>query len=143
VIEGRITIESEGHSWTDARGRMLVDEESNEMRTMRMRTPNHGRRVAPYEMASCLPTQMILVMLRGRHRGLPVAIDRAIMLPREYARLDRRSATVPSEVRTSAQTGTGASGRRGTLRSGDDGVAEKREGRGYGRGHGHGDGQSR
>lgn len=84
---------------------------------------------------------MILVMLRGRHRGLPVAIDRAIMLPREYARLDRRSATVdPSEVRRSAQTGT--SGRRGTVRSGD-GVAEKSEGRGYGRIHGHGNGQSR
>ena len=25
-----------------------------------------------------------LVMIRGRHRGLPVAIDRAIMLPREF-----------------------------------------------------------
>ncbi|WVQ71337.1 hypothetical protein IAR50_000865 [Cryptococcus sp. DSM 104548] len=30
---------------------------------------------------------MILVMLRGRHRGLPVAIDRAILLPKEYARI--------------------------------------------------------
>ena len=27
-----------------------------------------------------------LVMIRGRHRGLPVAIDRAIMLPREFQR---------------------------------------------------------
>jgi hypothetical protein len=26
-----------------------------------------------------------LVMLRGRHRGLPVAIDRAVMLPFEFA----------------------------------------------------------
>lgn len=25
-----------------------------------------------------------LVMLRGRHRGLPVAIDRAVMLPNEF-----------------------------------------------------------
>lgn len=25
-----------------------------------------------------------LVMIRGRHRGLPVAIDRAVMLPREF-----------------------------------------------------------
>lgn len=50
------------------------------------------------------PPQMILVMLRGRsrsdssrtgadmfavgrHRGLPVAIDRAILLPRVYARI--------------------------------------------------------
>ncbi|KAK8865627.1 hypothetical protein IAR55_000772 [Kwoniella newhampshirensis] len=31
---------------------------------------------------------MILVMLRGRHRGLPVAIDRAILLPKEYARIN-------------------------------------------------------
>ncbi|OXG99955.1 hypothetical protein C370_07377 [Cryptococcus neoformans A1-35-8] len=30
---------------------------------------------------------MILVMLRGRHRGLPVAIDRAILLPKEYSRI--------------------------------------------------------
>lgn len=27
-----------------------------------------------------------VVMLRGRHRGLPVAIDRAVMLPAEYRR---------------------------------------------------------
>lgn len=26
-------------------------------------------------------------MLRGRHRGLPVAIDRAVMLPREFRQL--------------------------------------------------------
>ncbi|KAL7423539.1 hypothetical protein Q5752_001119 [Cryptotrichosporon argae] len=39
---------------------------------------------------------VILVMLRGRHRGLPVAIDRAILLPQEYARIDRRRATDPS-----------------------------------------------
>jgi hypothetical protein len=26
------------------------------------------------------------VMLRGRHRGLPVAIDRAVMLPAEFRR---------------------------------------------------------
>jgi potassium uptake Trk family protein len=29
-----------------------------------------------------------LVMLRGRHRGLPVAIDRAIMLPSEFEKTD-------------------------------------------------------
>lgn len=27
---------------------------------------------------------LILVMLRGRHRGLPVAIDRAVMLPKDF-----------------------------------------------------------
>ncbi|KAG7091119.1 hypothetical protein E1B28_010173 [Marasmius oreades] len=29
-----------------------------------------------------------LVMLRGRHRGLPVAIDRAVMLPQEFEKHD-------------------------------------------------------
>jgi hypothetical protein len=29
---------------------------------------------------------MMLVMLRGRHRGLPLAIDRATMFPLEYLR---------------------------------------------------------
>ena len=29
-----------------------------------------------------------LVMLRGRHRGLPVAIDRAVMLPSEFTKED-------------------------------------------------------
>ena len=29
---------------------------------------------------------MILLMLRGRHRGLPLAIDRATMFPLEYLR---------------------------------------------------------
>ena len=38
---------------------------------------------------------MILVMLRGRHRGLPVAIDRAILLPHAYARFDRRATQEP------------------------------------------------
>ncbi|WWC88191.1 uncharacterized protein L201_003096 [Kwoniella dendrophila CBS 6074] len=32
---------------------------------------------------------IILVMLRGRHRGLPVAIDRAILLPKEYSRIGK------------------------------------------------------
>ena len=30
--------------------------------------------------------QIILLMLRGRHRGLPLAIDRATMFPVEYLR---------------------------------------------------------
>ncbi|WWC60632.1 uncharacterized protein I303_103206 [Kwoniella dejecticola CBS 10117] len=32
---------------------------------------------------------IMLVMLRGRHRGLPVAIDRAILLPKEYSRIGK------------------------------------------------------
>lgn len=31
---------------------------------------------------------MCAVMIRGRHRGLPVAIDRAIVLPNEYNKED-------------------------------------------------------
>jgi hypothetical protein len=38
---------------------------------------------------------MIVLMLRGRHRGLPVAIDRAILLPHAYARFDRRAVHEP------------------------------------------------
>ena len=32
---------------------------------------------------------MILLMLRGRHRGLPTAIDRAIMLPKVFSRIGK------------------------------------------------------
>jgi hypothetical protein len=59
---------------------------------------------------------MIGVMLRGRHRGLPVAIDRyvssfttcnggmksadgsAILLPQEMARIDRKKASESTQV---------------------------------------------
>lgn len=39
-------------------------------------------------------------MLRGRHRGLPVAIDRAVMLPFEFERdnITRESSAETSEV---------------------------------------------
>ena len=30
-------------------------------------------------------------LIPGRHRGLPVAIDRAVLLPKEYSRIDRKS----------------------------------------------------
>jgi len=33
-----------------------------------------------------------LVMLRGRHRGLPVAIDRAVVLPAEFGKKDQDDA---------------------------------------------------
>ncbi|KAG6919481.1 hypothetical protein DXG01_005740 [Tephrocybe rancida] len=29
---------------------------------------------------------VIIIMIRGRHRGLPVAVDRAVLLPKEYAK---------------------------------------------------------
>jgi hypothetical protein len=35
-------------------------------------------------------------MLRGRHRGLPVAIDRAVVLPFEYRRDDSEREDQPS-----------------------------------------------
>ncbi|KAK7036416.1 hypothetical protein VNI00_011613 [Paramarasmius palmivorus] len=35
---------------------------------------------------------LCVVMLRGRHRGLPVAIDRAVMLPEEFKRFDELEA---------------------------------------------------
>ncbi|KAJ3785131.1 cation transport protein-domain-containing protein [Lentinula aff. detonsa] len=38
-----------------------------------------------------------LVMIRGRHRGLPVAIDRAVMLPSEYQRHDEINAETTSQ----------------------------------------------
>lgn len=34
---------------------------------------------------------VIVVMIRGRHRGLPVAIDRAVMLPRDFEPEDERA----------------------------------------------------
>ena len=55
---------------------------------------------------------MILVMLRGRHRGLPVAIDRAVLIPHEYARIDNRTNNIQSadkpEVVSTSQSGAGS-----------------------------------
>lgn len=34
-------------------------------------------------------------MLRGRHRGLPVALDRAVMLPQEFKRSESVSIVQP------------------------------------------------
>jgi Trk-type K+ transport system membrane component len=34
---------------------------------------------------------VIVVMLRGRHRGLPLAIDRAVMLPKDFTQSDERA----------------------------------------------------
>jgi len=31
---------------------------------------------------------VIILMVRGRHRELPMAIDRAIMLPHEFSKLE-------------------------------------------------------
>ncbi|KAF9809997.1 hypothetical protein IEO21_07189 [Rhodonia placenta] len=39
-----------------------------------------------------------LVMIRGRHRDLPVALDRAIMLPREFQRHEDDGARVPGPI---------------------------------------------
>ncbi|KAI6120358.1 cation transport protein-domain-containing protein [Pisolithus croceorrhizus] len=39
---------------------------------------------------------IILVMLRGRHRGLPVAIDRAVMLPTVFNHAEENSDPQPT-----------------------------------------------
>ncbi|THH17258.1 hypothetical protein EW146_g3518 [Bondarzewia mesenterica] len=53
-----------------------------------------GTPTANYSLSGAMHTlsKLIIcaVMLRGRHRGLPVAVDRAIMLPKEF--LDKASA---------------------------------------------------
>ncbi|KAF8178668.1 cation transport protein-domain-containing protein [Mycena galopus ATCC 62051] len=46
-----------------------------------------------------------LVMLRGRHRGLPVAIDRAVMLPMEFAA--PRNSDSNDEPQNAAEEGNG------------------------------------
>ena len=38
-----------------------------------------------------------LVMLRGRHRGLPVALDRAVLLPSEFLATLPRQRSAPDE----------------------------------------------
>ncbi len=45
---------------------------------------NHYRCLIGYGETDIPVTQIILLMLRGRHRGLPLAIDRAAMFPIEY-----------------------------------------------------------
>jgi hypothetical protein len=46
---------------------------------------------------------LIIVMLRGRHRGLPHAIDRAVMLPSDLASLRERSAATPTRHEKDAE----------------------------------------
>ncbi|KAF7351072.1 Potassium transport protein [Mycena sanguinolenta] len=41
---------------------------------------------------------LIVVMIRGRHRGLPIAIDRAVMLPMEFAPPSDSDAQQPTAV---------------------------------------------
>lgn len=45
-----------------------------------------------------------LVMLRGRHRSLPVAIDRAIMLPNEFKKEDEDTAEQNNEFDNNDQS---------------------------------------
>ncbi|EIW72701.1 hypothetical protein TREMEDRAFT_11924, partial [Tremella mesenterica DSM 1558] len=49
-------------------------------------TPNNNYSFSG-ELSTLSKLIMIVLLLRGRHRGLPVAIDRAILLPKEYARI--------------------------------------------------------
>lgn len=43
-------------------------------------------------------------MLRGRHRGLPVAIDRAVMLPKEFQQSQEAFDDAPREEFDAGQT---------------------------------------
>ena len=54
-------------------------------------------------------SQMIILMLRGRHRGLPLAIDRATMFPVEYLRLssDQREKAVEDRVEEAGEEADG------------------------------------
>ncbi len=47
-----------------------------------------------------------VVMLRGRHRGLPVAIDRAVLLPSEYNEYDDSDEDGDDDVDNSGKTST-------------------------------------
>lgn len=84
---------------------------------------------------------VIAVMIRGRHRGLPVAIDRAVMLPKDFSvaeenafnaeadRLSRarsrREGSMTSAAMTTARGGSfslpAAGGRRGSMAAGGGG----------------------
>jgi hypothetical protein len=44
-------------------------------------------------------------MIRGRHRGLPVAIDRAVMLPKEFKKTDTIAPLVGQEQPPNAFNG--------------------------------------
>jgi hypothetical protein len=50
---------------------------------------------------------LILVMLRGRHRGLPVAIDRAVMLPKDFTATEEAAL---EETRSRRMSRRGSSG---------------------------------
>ncbi|THV06206.1 hypothetical protein K435DRAFT_773402 [Dendrothele bispora CBS 962.96] len=62
-----------------------------------------GLPIANYSFAGALrPLSKLIicvVMIRGRHRGLPVAIDRAVMLPMEFERHDESEEFLPSYAR--------------------------------------------
>ncbi|KAH7909367.1 cation transport protein-domain-containing protein [Hygrophoropsis aurantiaca] len=46
-----------------------------------------------------------IVMLRGRHRGLPVAIDRAVMLPAEFKKQDDSASRLAEDRQSTVRSG--------------------------------------
>lgn len=57
---------------------------------------------------------LCVVMIRGRHRGLPVALDRSVMLPREFRQHTteaqaEQSGLSESSVPTEGRSGSDAS----------------------------------
>ncbi|WVR05584.1 hypothetical protein IAU60_002603 [Kwoniella sp. DSM 27419] len=59
-------------------------------------TPNNNYSFSG-EFGTVSKLVIMVVMLRGRHRGLPVAIDRAILLPTEYSRIGKQPDEKASE----------------------------------------------
>ncbi|VDC02697.1 unnamed protein product [Peniophora sp. CBMAI 1063] len=78
-----------------------------------------GLPTANYSLSGKLSTLsklvVICVMLRGRHRGLPVAIDRAVVLPFEFRRAAEDSLGMPRSetLRTSASGVAGSDSQAG------------------------------
>ncbi|TIA73200.1 hypothetical protein E3P92_00492 [Wallemia ichthyophaga] len=87
------------------------------------------------EMRTLSKLLLIVVMIRGRHRGLPNAIDRAVLLPSDVQETDQQMADQQSQAedlrRTRSQTTSFSAARNNTFyrelennyRDGDEGLA--------------------
>ena len=75
---------------------------------------------------------VIAVMIRGRHRGLPVAIDRAVMLPRDFTAAEEQALEEDFSRRLSRMSSNLAEGdlSRGHSRRGSRDTIPQRSGTG-------------
>ena len=85
-------------------------------------TSPHGHLLKLYSLSGAFrklsKLVVVIVMLRGRHRGLPVAIDRAVMLPRDFTVAEEQA--IEERVRRMS--------RRGSMDVSDDFIASLRRG---------------